>query len=141
MSRIFWDSMLFIYLLEDHPTFSARTRELLDRAYQRGDSLYTSFLALGEVLAGAEKSPLPQKALAMRKTINEMGFSFLPFDAGAVEPFSKLRSKQKVKIADAIHLACAASAGIDLFLTGDKQLARLDIPGIQFIAEFTTPIL
>jgi predicted nucleic acid-binding protein len=141
MSRIFWDSMLFIYLLEDHPTFSARTRELLDRAYQRGDSLYTSFLALGEVLAGAEKSQRPEKALAMRQTINEMGFSYLPFDAGAVEPFSKLRSKQKVKIADAIHLACAASAGIDLFLTGDKHLAKLDVPGIQFIVDFTMPIL
>jgi predicted nucleic acid-binding protein len=46
-----------------------------------------------------------------------------------------------LKIADAIHLACAASAGIDLFLTGDKQLTKLDIPGIQFIAEFNTPIL
>jgi predicted nucleic acid-binding protein len=69
-----------------------------------------------------------------------MGFTYLPFDAGAVEPFSKLRSKQKVKIADAIHLACAASAGIDLFLTGDKQLTKLDVPGIQFIVDFNVPV-
>jgi predicted nucleic acid-binding protein len=46
-----------------------------------------------------------------------------------------------LKIVDSIHLACAASAGIDLFLTGDKQLARLDVPGIQFTADFNTPIL
>ena len=32
MSRIFWDSMLFIYLLEGHPKFSPRARQLLDRA-------------------------------------------------------------------------------------------------------------
>jgi hypothetical protein len=38
-------------------------------------------------------------------------------------------------------LACAASVGIDLFLTGDKQLMRLDVPGIQFIADFNSPIL
>jgi uncharacterized protein len=141
MSRIFWDSMLFIYLLEDHPTFSPRTRQLLGRARRRGDSLFTSYLALGEVIAGAEKSPQPQKALAMRQTLDEMGFSYLPFDNGAVATFSRLRGKQKVKIADAIHLACAASAGIDLFFTGDGQLTKLDVPGIQFIADFNTPVL
>ena len=70
-----------------------------------------------------------------------MGFSLLPFDGGAVAPFSILRAKERLKIADSIHLACAASAGIDLFLTGDKQLTRLDVPGIQFIADFNSPIL
>lgn len=141
MSRIFWDAMLFIYLLEDNPSFSARTRELLDRSYNRGDQLFTSYLALGEVMAGAEKSPMPRKAPVMRQTLDEMGFSYLPFDEGAVAPFSRLRSGEKLKVADAIHLACAASAGIDLFLTGDKRLTRLDVPGIQFIASFNTPIL
>jgi predicted nucleic acid-binding protein len=62
-------------------------------------------------------------------------------DAGAVGTFAFLRSSSKLKIADSIHLACAASAGIDLFLTGDKQLAKLDVPGIQFIAEFNNPVL
>ena len=141
MSRIFWDSMLLIYLLEDHPVFAARTRHLLVRARQRGDLLHTSYLALGEVLAGAEKSVPPLKEPALLATLNEMGFKFLPFDSGAVAPFSRLRARERLKIADSIHLACAASAGIDLFLTGDKQLTKLDIPGIQFIAEFNTPLL
>ncbi len=141
MSRIYWDSMLVIYLLEDHATFSPRVRQLLARARRRGDALYTSYLALGEVLAGADKSPVPQKTIVVRETLEEMGFSYLPFDAGAVRPFSLLRGREKLKIADSIHLACAASAGIDLFLTGDKQLTKLDVPGIQFIADFNNPVL
>jgi predicted nucleic acid-binding protein len=141
MSRIYWDTMLFIYLLEDNPAYSDRARQLLDRAYNRGDSLFTSYLALGEIMAGAEKSSNPQTAADLRETIRDMGFLCLPFNEGAVAPFSKLRAREKVKVADAIHLACAASADIDLFLTGDKQLAKLDIPGIQFIADFNTPIL
>jgi len=141
MSRIYWDTMLFIYLLEDHPVFSSRTRELLERAYKRGDSLYTSYLALGEMMAGAAKSPHPKTAAAIAETIREMGFSFLPFDGGAVAPFSTLRSQHKLKIADSIHLACAASAGVDLYLTGDTQLFKLDVAGIQFIADFNSPIL
>lgn len=141
MSRIYWDTMLFIYLLEDHPVFSSRARQLLERAYRRDDSLFTSYLALGEMMAGAEKAPNPKTAGAVAEIIREMGFSFLPFDGGSVVRFGELRSKQKLKIGDAIHLACAASAGIDLYLTGDTQLFRLDVPGIQFIADFNSPIL
>lgn len=140
MSRIFWDTMLFIYLMDDHPLYAARVRELLDRSYRRGDSLYTSYLALGEIAAGGAKSPA-QKGLAIRSTIEEMGFSFLSFDGGAVEPFSLLRGVQKLPVADSIHLSCAASARMDLFLTGDKRLWRLDVPGIHFIADFESPIL
>ena len=74
----------------------ARARELLARAHRRGDSLYTSYLALGEMMAGAGKSPDPQKACGRcAKPLDEMGFSFLPFDAGAVAPFSKLRDRSR----------------------------------------------
>lgn len=139
MSRIFWDSMLIIYLLEGNPTYSKRVEHLLQRSYERGDSLFTSYLAIGEVMAGAVNSP--EKANKIKRTMEEMGFGYLPFDAGAVMPFSRLRAKNKLKVADSIHLASAASAGIDLFLTGDKQLMGLDVPGVQFIADFNTPLL
>ena len=46
----------------------------------------------------------------------------LGFDAHRVTP------------ADAIHLASAAAAGVDLFLTNDRALQPLLIPGIHFIA-------
>ena len=141
MSRIFWDSMIAVYLLEDHPVFAPRVLQILERSLKRNDLLFTSYLALGEILAGAAKSPVPEKTREVEELLEEMGFSYLSFDRGAVEPFSRLRSQQKLKVADCIHLACAASAGIDLFLTGDKQLLKLDVPGIQFIADFSSPIL
>jgi len=65
--------MLFIYLLEDNPTFSTRVQQLLDRAYNRDDLLFTSYLALGEVMAGGEKMPRPQKAATLRATISGDG--------------------------------------------------------------------
>jgi len=141
MSRIFWDSMLFIYILQGHPAYSSRAQYLLKRAYERGDTLYTSYLTLGEVLAGAAKSPDSTKQVTVRTTIDEMGFSYLPFGERAVLPFGRLRAQTSVKIPDAIHLACAAAAGIDLFLTGDKQLIGMHVPGIQFIADFNAQII
>jgi predicted nucleic acid-binding protein len=140
VSRIFWDSMLLIYLLEGNADYRQRADELLARAFRRQDKLFTSWLALGEIMAGAERAPHRRESESIRKTLEEMGFIFLPFDGGAVSTFSKLRAREKLKAPDAIHLACAASAGIDLFLTGDKQLTRLDVPGIQFIADFNSPI-
>jgi predicted nucleic acid-binding protein len=141
MSRIFWDTMLFVYLLEGNPEFSPRVRELLGRSMKRGDELFTSHLAVGEIMAGVGKSTNRPSERIMRETLREMGLNCLPFGEGAVSPFARLRSVEKLKVADAIHLACAASAGIDLFLTGDKQLIKLDIPGIQFIADFNNPVL
>jgi predicted nucleic acid-binding protein len=133
--------MLFIYLVEDHPKYLRRCEFLLERSYERGDLLFTSHLVLGEVLAGADKSPDPGKSRAIREIASEMGFMPLPFDTGAVIPFGRLRAVQRLKIADAINMACAASAGMDLFLTGDKKLAGLHVPGIQFVADFESPIL
>lgn len=140
MRRICWDTMLFIYLLEGNPGHVTRVRNILQHCYERGDYLCCSYLALGEIMAGAALSSDPKKETVIQNTISEMGFHFLPFDQGAVLPFSRLRAKQKLRVADAIHLACAASAKVDLFLTGDKQLVKLAVPGVQFIADFYTPL-
>jgi predicted nucleic acid-binding protein len=52
-----------------------------------------------------------------------------------------IRATIGVSSADAIHLACAAAANTDLFLTNDKNLVGKVIPGIQFIASLETPVL
>jgi predicted nucleic acid-binding protein len=73
--------------------------------------------------------------------IRSMGFSLVPFDERCIEMFARLRAEMRLKAPDAIHLACAAAAGTDLFLTNDRQLLqrRLHVPGIQFIGDFTQP--
>ena len=141
MSNVFWDTMMFIYLLDDHPKFEPQVRKKLERSYDRGDVLLTSYLALGEVMAGAAGDMT--KAEKVRLKIVEMGFSFLPFDGSCAATFAKLRSETKLKAPDAIHLACAAAAGVDMYLTGDAQLLNrsLHVPGIQFIADFMLPVL
>jgi predicted nucleic acid-binding protein len=139
--RIFWDAMLLIYLLEGNPAYSKRVQELLTASYTRNDQLFTSFLGLGEVMVGAAKSSRPSTPSEIRAKLDGAGFSYLEFGESAVHTFAQLRAVSKVKSADSINLACAASARMDLFLTGDKQLMKLNIPGIQFIADFENPIM
>jgi predicted nucleic acid-binding protein len=139
MSRIVWDSMLFIYLLEGHATYAAHVRELLEKSYKRGDTLFTSYLTVGELMAGGNVH-LAETAHA---TILEMGFTCVPFDLRCVKAFGRLRSEFRLKAPDSIHLACAAATDADLFLTGDAQLLnrRIHIEGVHFIADFKLPIL
>ena len=130
-----------MYLLGGDPHYSTRVEALLTRSYSRRDRLFTSCLGLGEVMAGAAKSIPPTKPEVIRARLDEMGFEYLPFDERAVSVFAHLRAVTKIKAPDAIHLACAASASVDLFLTGDKDLLKLDVPGIHFIADFDSSVL
>ena len=52
MSRIYWDTMLFIYWLEDHPQFGDRVGKIHARMKERNDQLITGAFTFGEVLAG-----------------------------------------------------------------------------------------
>jgi predicted nucleic acid-binding protein len=136
MSRVFWDSMLFIYVVEDDPKYAPVVRDLLGRCFRRGDTLYTSHLSIAETLVGVP--PGSEKELQFLATLQSMGFNFLEFGWRAVEPFRRLRREFGLKPPDSMHLACAAAIQTDIFLTGDVQLLkkRLHVPGIQFIADF-----
>lgn len=141
MSRVFFDSMMFAYALEDHPEFAEHVRRVLDRCYDRNDTLLTSCLAVGEVMVGGDVAQgISQIA---RTAIEDLGFTLIPFDEQCIDTFARLRARMRLKAPDAIHLACAAAARTDLFLTNDQQLLqrRLYVPGIQFIGDFTQPIL
>ncbi len=141
MRRIFWDSMLLIYLLDNVPEYVERVQELLIISRTHNDKLFTSYLGLGELMAGAGKTSSSRTAALLREAVDEIGFTYLSFDATAVNTFSRLRSDHRIKPPDAIHLACAAAAGMDLFLTHDARLTKLHVPGIHFIQGFNTPLL
>lgn len=50
MARVFWDTNLFIYLVEDTPHWGDQVVALRQRMLRRGDLLFTSALTVGEVL-------------------------------------------------------------------------------------------
>jgi len=46
----------------------------------------------------------------------------IAFDVKAAKVYAALRSERSLKPPDAIQLACAASANVDLFVTNDERL-------------------
>jgi PIN domain len=59
----------------------------------------------------------------------------LPFYLSAARQFAKLHAQRtlRVRSPDAMQLACAGTAGMDLFLTNDVRLHSMQADGIQFI--------
>ena len=142
MSRIYWDTMLFIYWLEENPQFGKRVDAIWSRMQERNDQLITGALALGEVFAGAYKRGANKERIQEVKAALERSISaVIPFTAETADVYGRIKGSLKIPSADAIHLACAATAGTDLFLTSDKNLVGKIVPGIQFIAGLDSNIL
>ena len=141
MSRIYWDSMLFIYWLEDNPRFARRVTAIRDRMSERNDELITSAFTLGEVLAGSYRKGAAHRADEVRALLLSLLSEIVPFNTETSDRFARIRAMPSVGSADAIHLACASQAGTDLFLTNDSSLIGRVIPGIQFIAGIDSNVL
>lgn len=137
--RIFWDTMLYAYWLEDNPDFGARVHEIHQRMEAQKDVLCSSAYVLGEVLVGPLKKGQISAADEIERYFREE-LTMLPFPAEAARRFAALRSREGIKSVDALHLATAAAAGVDLFLTNDARLKALHVPGIKFIATLATDL-
>src|SRR5271169_6090825 len=133
--------MLFIYWLEDNPQFAKRTGAVHAKMKQRGDELITSAFTFGEVLAGAYRGGAGRVADESRRLLQRVISEIIPLDLEASEHYARIRGIQEVAPADSVHLACAARAKTDLFLTNDKRLVGKFVPGIQFIATLDTQLL
>ncbi|HEX7895885.1 MAG TPA: PIN domain-containing protein [Terriglobales bacterium] len=140
MSRIYWDSMLFIYWLEDHPQFSTRVSAIRARMQERGDELITSAFTFGEILAGAYRKGATHLAGEIGGLLESVVAEVVPFTRETADHYADIRGRLGIAPADAIHLACAAQANADLFLTNDKRLSGKFVPGIQFIAGVDTAL-
>ena len=134
MSRIFWDTNLFIYLLEGAGDSFQLVRKLLDRMAERRDELLTSTLTLGEVLVKPLEIGRSDLAERYERFLDSPGVRIVPFDREGSRIYARIRQDRSIRPPDAIELACAAAAGTDLFITNDARLSRKTVAGVQFIA-------
>ena len=135
MTRIFWDTSLFLYLFEGRED----VKRLRERMIARDDRLFTSSLTMGEVLvrpmeAGADVATRYEAAITRAATI-------VPFDLAAARRHAALRADKSIGTHDLIQLACASAAGIDMFITNDDRLAGKVVPGVKFISSLSRAFL
>ena len=139
MSRVFWDTNLFVYLVEGHGR-GRQVKALRQRMMEREDELLTSALTLGEVLVKPMESG-DQELRRRYERVIMTGATIVPFDVRAAPRFAEIRQDRSIRAPDAIQLACASMAGVDLFITNDGRLSRKRVRGIHFIQPLDTAML
>ena len=140
MSRIFWDTNLFVYLLEDKGELAERVVSLRKRMIERNDELLTSTLTLGEILVKPLEAGDETLARRYEQAITAAA-TIIPFDPPAAYAFATVRRDRTIRPPDAIQLACASVAGVDMFITNDRRLNQKVVPGVHFIQSLATAAL
>jgi predicted nucleic acid-binding protein len=137
--RVFWDTNLFIYLWEDSPM---RLHMEAVVAWQNSHQVevVTSTLTSGEVLV----QPMRKKRddLVAQYTNAFAHLHLIEFDRATAFRFAQLRSTYAALAPpDAVQLACASTAGVDLFLTNDRRLSKLNVAGIGAIRSVSDALI
>jgi predicted nucleic acid-binding protein len=132
--------MIYAYWFEDREERSQRVQQIHDTILQSGDALCSSLFVLSELLVGPVKLGDIAAADLIEQYFSSDAITMLPYTQQAVRLFAQLRAQYGIKALDALHLAIATHAGVDLFLTHDRRLHKLTIPGIPFIASLETDL-
>jgi predicted nucleic acid-binding protein len=134
MSRLFFDTNLFIYWLEDSGPNAEKVFRLAQRMQERRDTIVTSTLTLGEVLV----KPLEKRQQALAAQYEAMwadpAIDVIAFDKACARTFANIRLDRAIAPPDAIQLSCAVAGRCNLFITSDDRLSKKTVPGIDFIA-------
>jgi predicted nucleic acid-binding protein len=120
--RIYFDTNIFIYLLEGFRSLEAGLREIKDCVLQ-GETIFTSELTICEALVKPFRADDARLVLAYRQFIEESGaFNLRPTNRDIYLRAGLYRAQFGLKTPDAIHVATAIDAGCDIFLSNNKTL-------------------
>lgn len=137
-NRLYLDTDLFIYALEEIPPFAEQVKPLLQAADRGEIQLVTSLLALAEALVMPCRTQNDWLIDKYRKLFTQPPASLTvsPLDADVLERAASLRAcRPSLRLPDAIHAATAESEQCDCFLTNDKRLRdTLSLP-VAVLAE------
>lgn len=132
MARVYWDTNLFIYLLEGKGALNQRVKEIRRGLLARSDQ-YTGSITVGEVLVGPVMKGHDDVEEQYLEFFRSSAVEIVQFDLKAAPHYARIRLDRSIGPADAIQLACAATAEVDMFITSDDRLSKKRVPGIKFI--------
>lgn len=82
------------------------------------------------------RNPYDEKRLAIAPWRN-IASKFISEESEEILTFAESLSQKRIKTFDALHIACAVSAGCDYYLTTDKKLLNTPIAEIKIVSPIT----
>ncbi len=136
--RVFVDTSLFIYLIENHAQFGQKARLFLNDCLRRRVYLVSSTLTYMEFCV----KPYREKHEEIIKRFDEMligsGIQLIDMNKMIADQAARLRANyESLKTADSIQLATALHQKCDLFITNDKRLKTIQKVPVYLLEEWT----
>lgn len=130
--RIYLDTNIWIYALEEIPEFSQPLRAIFQAIEQGSITAITSELSLAEALVQPiRNSKVNDQEMYKQAIVSNGNLQVMSIERQILIRAAQVRAETKLKLPDAIHAATALSTQCTTFLTNDKQLRA--IPNITVV--------
>ena len=122
-STVLVDTAPLIYWVEDHPVFAERFAGMFQAAASGNLHITLSTITLAEVLTGPYQAG--QTALARRYENALQQYRIVDITPAIAILGAQLRAQYRLKLPDALQLACALDMGTDALVTHDRDFSRV----------------
>jgi predicted nucleic acid-binding protein len=127
--RVYFDSNVLIYAVEGVPATADPAKELIRFLRAAREPMFTSEIALAEVLAPSKRhgawSLQAKRRVYMDLLIWSGAANHLPVTRDILIHTADLRKITPLKLPDAIHLASAIQGKCGFMVTGDNDFKKL----------------
>ncbi|MBW6471125.1 MAG: PIN domain-containing protein [Methanosarcinaceae archaeon] len=121
------DTMVFIYLLEDHPIFAEISANIFECVESGKVSGITSVITLLEIAVKPKRDKNKSASDDYRRFISNFpNLEIIDVNDEICEIASTLRADYNLKTPDAIQIATSIEMGASVFITNDKMLNIVD---------------
>jgi predicted nucleic acid-binding protein len=134
---VYLDTNIWVYAYENDPTFGPAARQFMQSLRSGKHRLAGSLFVLNELLVLPTRRNDTFTIASYRQLFTSPNLELLPYTLASAQVYAQLRAFDRIKPLDALHLATAAAAGVDLFVTHDTKLLPRTVPGIGAVADTT----
>jgi len=138
-NRIYLDVNIWIYALEQHPTFSQVLTELFQQVDQKTLTVVTSELSLAEALVKPiREQDVPRQTIYRQFLSSRPNLRVIPVQrAILIEAARQRAASSSLKLPDSIHVATAVILNCTTLLTNDQKFKSLPNLPVVILSEVT----
>lgn len=136
VSKTFFDTAPFIYLLENHPDFYQKVADFITKSVADKVQFETSVLTFTEFCVKPEQMDRQDLIQDFEMFLQTLDFNLATISLSIAKTAYKLRAKYSfLKGMDSLQVATAMELGCDSFFTNDKKLARVKEISVVVVSE------
>ena len=137
-NKVFVDTSLFIYLLEDHKEYGDKVASFINYCTTNEISLSTSTITYMEFCVKPYELARHDVIRIFKALLTELDFCLQEITLPVADKAAKLRSQyQGLRSMDALQISAAIHCQCDKFITNDKRLKPISEIEIMLIDDWS----